>query len=108
MGNAAASPLTVDVNIGNPVTGMQQSSVQFTVQAPAVPSNSERRTYFATINLPNRSQDWDLVLLGVTDPPTAAQPVRGAITESDESNNILMHHCRVYGPTPDMSVGTCD
>ena len=109
MGNAAASPLTVDVSIGNPVTGMQQgSSVQFTVQTPAVPLNSEHRTYFATINLPSASQDWDLILLGVTDPPTAAQPVRGAITESDETNNMLMHTCRVYGPNPDTSVGACD
>jgi hypothetical protein len=109
MGNAAASPLTVDVSIGNPVTGMQQSSsVQFTVQTPAVPLNSERRTYFATINLPNRSQDWDLILLGVTDPPTAAQPVRGAIMESDETNNMLVHTCRVYGPNPDTSVAACD
>jgi hypothetical protein len=109
MGNAAASPLTVDVSIGNPVTGMQQgSSVQFTVQTPAVPFNSEHRTYFATINLPSASQDWDLILLGVTDPPTAAQPVRGAITESDETNNMLMHTCRVYGPNPDTSVGACD
>jgi hypothetical protein len=109
MGNAAASPLTVDVSIGNPVTGLQQgNSVQFTVLTPAVPLNSEHRTYFATINLPNTSQDWDLILLGVTDPPTAAQPVRGAITESDESNNVLMHTCRVYGPNPDLSVAACD
>ena len=60
--------------------------------------------YFATINVPNKSQDWDLILLGVTDPPTVAQPVRGAVTESDETNNSLVHTCRVYGPTPDTSV----
>jgi hypothetical protein len=44
----------------------------------------------------------------VIDPPTAAQPVRGAITESDESNNVLMHTCRVYGSNPDTSVAGCD
>jgi hypothetical protein len=109
LSNAVASPLTVDVSIGNPLTGMQQgNSVQFTVQSPAVPSMTHRRVYFATMNLPNSSQDWDLILLGVTDPPTAAQPVRGAITEADETNNILTHTCRVYGPNPDTSVGACD
>jgi hypothetical protein len=109
MSNAAASPLTVDVSIGNPLTGMQQgNSVQFTVQSPAVPSMTNRRVYFATMNLPNSSQDWDLILLGVTDPPTAAQPIRGAITESDETNNILTHTCRVFGPNPDTSVAACD
>ena len=40
-----------------------------------------------TVFVPNTMQDWDLILMGVTDPPTMAQPVRGLITESDETNN---------------------
>ncbi len=109
MGNAAASTLTVDVSFGNPLTGMQQgNSMQFTVQAPAVALNTNQRVYVTTLNVPNTMQDWDLVLLGVTDPPTMAQPVRGAITESDETNNSSTHICRWYGPMPDTSVAACN
>lgn len=109
MGNAAASTLTVDQSFGNPLTGMQQgNSMTFTVPVPALPLNSSQRVYVGTVNVPNTSQDWDLVLLGVTDPPTMAQPVRGAITESDEANNSFVHTCRWYGPTPDTSVAACN
>lgn len=109
MGNAVASTLTVDQSFGNPLTGMQQgSSMTFTVAAPALPLNTSQRVYVGTVNVPNTSQDWDLVLLGVTDPPTVAQLVRGAITESDETNNSFVHTCRWYGPTPDTSVTACN
>ncbi len=46
MGNAIASTLVVDQSFGNPVTGMQQgSSMQFTVQAPALARNTSQRVY---------------------------------------------------------------
>lgn len=109
MGNAAASTLVVDVSIGNPLTGMQQgNSMQVTVQVPALPLNTSQRVYVATVNVPNTTQDWDLVLFGVTDPPTVAQPVRGLLTESDETNNSKSDTCRWYGPNPDTSVGPCN
>lgn len=109
MGNAIASPLTVDVSFGNPLTSMQQgSSVQFTVQTPAVPRNTTQSVYVGTVTVPNDDQDWDLILFGVTDPPTTAQPVRGTVTESDETNNSRNHTCRWYGPTPDTSVAGCN
>lgn len=109
MGNAIASPLTVDVSFGNPLTNMQQgSSVQFTVQTPAVPRNTTQSVYVGTVTVPNDDQDWDLILFGVTDPPTTAQPVRGTVTESDETNNSRNHTCRWYGPTPDTSVAGCN
>ena len=109
MGNAIASPLTVDVSFGNPLTNMQQgNSVQFTVQTPAVPRNTTQSVYVGTVTVPNDDQDWDLILFGVTDPPTTAQPVRGTVTESDETNNSRNHTCRWYGPTPDTSVAGCN
>ena len=109
MGNAIASPLTVDVSFGNPLTNMQQgNSVQFTVQTPAVPRNTSQSVYVGTVTVPNDDQDWDLILFGVTDPPTTAQPVRGTVTESDETNNSRNHTCRWYGPTPDTSVAGCN
>jgi hypothetical protein len=109
LGNAAASTLVVDANIGNPLTGMQQGSpMQFTVQVPALPASTSQRVSVATVNVPNMNQDWDLILMGVIDPPTMAQPVRGALTESDETNNVTTHTCRWYGPTPDTAVQPCN
>jgi hypothetical protein len=109
MGNAIASPLTVDVSFGNPLTNMQQgNSVQFTVQTPALPRNTSQSVYVGTVNVPNTAQDWDLILFGVTDPPTVAQPVRGTVTESDETNNSRNHTCRWYGPNPDTSLAGCN
>lgn len=109
LGNAAASTLVVDANIGNPLTGMQQGSpMQFTVQVPALPASTSQRVSVGTVNVPNMNQDWDLILMGVTDPPTVAQPVRGAIMESDETNNVATHTCRWYGPTPDTAVEPCN
>jgi hypothetical protein len=106
--NAPASTLTVDANIGNPLTGVQQGTTQFTVQVPALALNTSRRASVGTMFVPNTTQDWDLVLMGVTDPPTTAQPVWGAITEANETNNVRMHTCRWYGPTPDTSVEACN
>ena len=109
MGNAIASTLTVDQSFGNPLTGMQQgNSTTFTVQVPALPLNTSQRVYVGTINVPNTNQDWDLVLYGITDPPTVAQPVRGSVTESDETNNSAAHNCRWYGPMPDTSLEACN
>jgi hypothetical protein len=109
MGNAAASTLVVDASFGNPLTNMQQgNSMQFTVQVPALPSNTSQRVNVATVNVPNTTQDWDLVLFGVIDPMTVAQPVRGLLIESDETNNSKPDTCRWYGPNPDTSVGPCN
>jgi hypothetical protein len=109
MGNAIASPVTVDVSIGNPLTGTQVgNSVQFTAQVPALPRNTSQSVYVGTVSVPNAAQDWDLIVFGVTDPPTIAQPVRGAVTESDETNNSRNHTCRWYGPNPDTSLGSCN
>jgi hypothetical protein len=108
-GNAAASVLAVDATFANPLTNMQQgSSVQFTVNVPALSSNTSQRVSVGSVNVPNNAQDWDLVLLGVIDPPTMAQPVRGAILESDETNNSKNHACRWYGPVPDTSLQPCN
>jgi hypothetical protein len=109
MANAVASTLAVDVSIGNPLTGMQYgTSQQFTVQVPALPLTTRQRVYVGTINVPNTTQDWDLVLFGVTDPPLTAQQTRGPIAESDETNNSKGETCRWYGPTPDTSVPPCN
>lgn len=108
-GNAIASVLAVDATFANPLTGMQQgSSMQFTVAVPALPLNTSQRMSVGIVTVPNNMQDWDLVLLGVVDPPTRAQPVRGSVLESDETNNSKNHACRWFGPMPDTSLQTCN
>ena len=109
MANAPASTFFVDATFGNPLTMMQQgSSMQWTVNVPALPANTSQRVSVATVNVPNSTQDWDLVLVGTADPPTMAQPVRGLIIESDETNNVKNHACRWFGPMPDTSLQACN
>ena len=50
----------------------------------------------------------DIVSVVMVDPPTAAQPTHGPLWESDETDNGLMHSCRVYGPNPDTSLEACN
>ncbi|MBC7983528.1 MAG: hypothetical protein H7Y02_06715 [Candidatus Obscuribacterales bacterium] len=73
------------------------------VTVPAIGGNSEVRVSFGTISLPNRSQDWDVGVVGFVDPPTPAQPTRGNLIESNENDNAHMDVCRSYGPMPDVS-----
>jgi hypothetical protein len=109
MANAPASTFLVDATFGDPLTMTQYgTSMQWTVMVPALAANTSQRVSVATVNVPNNLQDWDLVLLGVTDPPTMAQPVRGLIMESDEANNSKNHACRWYGPVPDTSLQACN
>ncbi|HKQ15231.1 MAG TPA: CARDB domain-containing protein [Steroidobacteraceae bacterium] len=107
--NAPASTFFVDATFGNPLTMMQQgASMQWTVNVPALAMNTSQRVSVATVTVPNNMQDWDLVLVGTVDPPTMAQPVRGLIIESDETNNVKNHACRWYGPNPDTSLQACN
>ena len=109
MANAPASVFFVDASFGNPLTMMQQgASMQWTVNVPALAANTSQRVSVATVSVPNNMQDWDLVLVGTADPPTVAQPVRGLIIESDETNNVKNHACRWFGPTPDTSLQACN
>jgi hypothetical protein len=107
--DAPASVVTVDVSIGNPLTGNQQgASQQFTAQVPPLARNSSRSVLVGSVTVSSTTQDWDLIVFGVTDPPTMAQPMRGAVIESNESNNMLNHSCRWYGPNPDLSLPGCN
>jgi len=109
MASAPASVFFVDASFGNPLTMMQQgASMQWTVNVPALAANTSQRVSVATVSVPNNMQDWDLVLVGTADPPTVAQPVRGLIIESDETNNVKNHACRWFGATPDTSLQACN
>lgn len=52
-----------------------------------------------TIRLPDLVNDFDIIAAGVVDPASTAHP-SGTQFESDESDNALMHACRVYGTNP--------
>ena len=49
MGNAPASTLVVDADFGDPLTGVQQGTMQFTVQVPALPLNTSQRVNVGTM-----------------------------------------------------------
>jgi hypothetical protein len=109
MVNAPAADLAVTVDIGNPLTGMQaRATTPFAVRVPATTAGATQRVTVGVISIPTNQQDWDLVLLGIVDPPTPASQVHGAIFESSESNNNLTHACRYYGPNPDLTLEPCN
>jgi hypothetical protein len=104
-----ASTLAVEATFGNPLNGMQYgSTMTFTAAVPALAAMSSVRVSVGSVNVPNNQQDWDLIMLGVIDPPTSQSPARGVVFESDETNNAHNHACRWYGPMPDTSLQPCN
>jgi hypothetical protein len=60
-----------------------------------------------SVYVPNGNQDWDVCTMTIVDPPPMAGQAWGRVLESDESDNVRTHCCRVYGPKPDTSVQAC-
>ena len=105
---APAADVAVVVNIVDPLTGMQYSSSPYVARTTTIQPASTQRLLVTHVQVPNLSQDWDIVSVATVDPATAAQPVRGNVVESDETDNGLMHACRVFGPNPDTSLEACN
>lgn len=78
------------------------------VSVPALAPGTTRRVFVARHYVDNSAADVDFVFSGMVDQLTAAQPVRGPNYEANETNNALIHMCRVYGPTPNPSLGSCN
>jgi hypothetical protein len=106
--DAPAADVAVMVNIVDPLTGTQQPTMPYTARTPVIAAGMSGRVNITHVQMPNQLQDWDIVSVAVVDPPTTAQPIRGGVAESDETDNVLNHTCRVYGPNPDTSVGPCN
>ena len=108
---AQASPVT---NVGVTVTTLDVSNPALRMTVPllaAVPSlapGTTQRISLGTVFADHSAHDVDVATAGMADQVTAAQPVRGTVFESDENNNSLIHMCRVFGPSPDLSVQACN
>ena len=103
---AASAPVTAAVTLSvlDPLNRMAPMPAPLRTTAVAtIAPNSEIRVSFGTFSLPNRAQDWDVGVVGVVDPPTPAQPTRGNLIESNETDNAQMDVCRSYGPMPNLS-----
>jgi hypothetical protein len=90
----------------NPVP--QATSSLPVVPVPPIPASATRRIYVGTVFVDYSAHDVDVATSGMVDQVTAAQPVRGTVVEADETNNSLIHMCRVFGPTPDATLRACN
>ena len=75
---------------------------------PSLAPMATQRVFVSTFTINHSNFDVDVLSVGMVDPVTTSQPVRGLVSEVIESNNDVMHLCRVYGPLADTSVRPCD
>ncbi len=108
--NASATNLGVTIEVRDSISlALISSTVPTPLPAvPVVGAGLTERVYLAIVNVDNSMADRDVLVAGSVDQVTVVQPVRGNIIESNETNNGLIHMCRLYGPNPDTSVQTCN
>ena len=99
--DAGVHDVTATVIIG----GMWEESFEETMDF-GLPQGAEVTKTMGYIHLPDRRRDWDFRVTAVVDPPTETSS-GGEIWESNESDNVKVCVCRVYGDYPDYSVPGC-
>ena len=108
---AQSSPAT---NVGVTVTTIDVSNpaartmVPFLAAVPPLAAGTTQRISLGTVFVDHSVHDVDVATAGMVDQVTVAQPVRGTVFESDETNNSEIHMCRVFGLNPDVSVQACN
>jgi hypothetical protein len=101
--NVGITVTTIDVS--NPTS---PTTTPLLANVPSLAPAATLRISLGTVFVNYSAHDVDVVTAGMVDQVTVAQPVRGTVVESNETNNSLMHTCRVYGPIPDVSVRACN
>jgi hypothetical protein len=96
---APASEVAMELTILNSRTGLQHSTMAFTVYTMSLQPGSAQRVA-STVTLPDTTHDWDIVPWAMVDPPTTALPF-GAVWESNESDNTFSEMCRIFGEVSD-------
>jgi hypothetical protein len=102
-----ATDVGVTVTTINAADGRIQSFTLPLTPVNALASMTEQPIFMGVIPVDTAAQDVDLLTVGMVDQLTGAQPVRGTVLESNESNNALAHMCRVFGPMPNPIVPGC-
>jgi hypothetical protein len=93
----------------DPVTRLVQDTFTTSpmLSVPVLRGGARLRIYLGTLNVDTSLQDWDVVISGMVDRITLALP-SGTAIESNETNNGLIHLCRVYGPNPNTALQPCN
>jgi hypothetical protein len=107
-GASPASTVELTFKFYDPQTPGTWSQSTRRAAVPALMPMSMQRVFVSTFTVNYSNFDVDILSVGMVDPVTASQPVRGLVFEAIESNNDITHLCRIYGPTPDPSVRPCD
>lgn len=109
-GTASSPATTVELlfKFGDPLSPTVWSESTRRAAVPALAPMMTQRVFVATFTVNHSNFDTDILSVGMVDPVTTSQPVRGSVIEVIESNNDVMHLCWVYGPLADTSVRPCD
>jgi hypothetical protein len=95
---ARATTIALNVTLVDPANPMAATTTPIgPVNVPSLAASARLGVFVGSVSV-DRTHDVDVTTAGMVDPPTAAQPVRGVVIESTESNNGLVHTCRVFGP----------
>jgi hypothetical protein len=101
--NVGVTLTTVDVS--NPAA---RTTTPLLAAVPALAAMTTQRVSLGNVFVDFSAHDVDVATAGMVDQLTVAQPVHGTVFESDENNNSLIHLCRVFGPSPNVSVQACN
>jgi hypothetical protein len=103
-GNAGQFEVAAVASINDPLNnGASQGTLVFPpLTVPGLASGAGTVKYVGSVEVPNRTQDWDICNVVVVDPPTSTRASGGTL-ESNESDNQWSGCCRLYAPTPDVS-----
>jgi len=105
---SGATTVFFDVTLTDPGNPLSSTTVSVgPAGVPSLPVNARQGLFVGAFSVDNSQHDVDVTAVGMVDPPTVAQPVRGTLYESDESNNDIVFMCRVFGPFPAAGVPGC-
>jgi hypothetical protein len=108
-GSSAATTVVLNVTLMDPLApGNATTQPLGPAVVPVLASMATQRVLIGAVTVDYSVTDVDVVSAGMVDPVTNAQPVRGSLFELDESNNAVMHLCRVYGPPANAAVQPCN
>jgi hypothetical protein len=105
---ASATNIGITVTTFDPGNPAMQVTTPMMAAVPSIAAMSTRRIYLGTVFVDYSMHDVNVTTGGMVDQVTVAQPVRGTVVESNETNNSLIHMCAVFGPAPVAVLPACN